>query len=197
MRERAVSSAMHERAFADLRFIRDTMASALGYTTLSGAGLVLLGVGALIAGRLAAEAPPGWARAQVWLIDALLSVAVGGASVIVKARLAGQPLFAGPIRKFSIGFAPALLAGAALTLALMRCEAWTLLPGLWLLMYGTALLSAGTTSAAVIALMGGAFFALGLTALLAPAAWGNFLMMAGFGAVHLVCGALIARRYGG
>lgn len=197
MREHAEPSLIQKRAVDDLRFIRDTMASASGYTTLSGPGLVLIGIGALLTGAVALQAPPGFARLQLWLLDALISVAIGCATVVIKARRSQQPLFAGPVRKFSIGFAPAILAGAALTLVLMRYQVWTLLPGLWLLMYGTALLSAGTTSVAVIPTLGGGFFGLGLIALLAPAAWGTALMMTGFGALHVGFGVLIARRYGG
>jgi hypothetical protein len=197
MREHVQLSVMQQRALEDLRFIRDTMAGASGYTTLSGFGLMLIGAGALLAGTLALQSAPGLSSVQVWLVDALASGAAGCGSVVLKARAARQPLFAGPVRKFAIGFAPALLAGAALTLVLMRYEAWTLLPGLWLLMYGTALLSAGTTSVAVIPIMGGGFFTLGFLALLAPAAWGNLLMMLGFGVLHLLFGALIARKYGG
>lgn len=197
MREHAEPSLIQKRAIEDLRFIRDTMASASGYTTLSGPGLVLIGIGALVTGAVALRAPPGFARIQLWLFNALISVAIGCATVIIKARRSQQPLFAGPVRKFLIGFAPAIVAGAALTLVLMRYQAWSLLPGLWLLMYGTALLSAGTTSVAVIPTLGGAFFGLGLVALVAPAAWGTALMMAGFGALHVGSGVLIARRYGG
>jgi hypothetical protein len=197
MREHAEPSLIQKRALEDLRFIRETMASASGYTTLSGPGLVLIGIGALVTGAIALQAPTGFARVQLWLLDALISVAIGGATVIIKARRSQQPLFAGPVRKFSIGFAPAILAGAALTFVLMRYQAWSLMPGLWLLMYGTALLSAGTTSVAVIPALGGAFFGLGLMALVAPAAWGTALMMVGFGALHVGSGVLIARRYGG
>jgi hypothetical protein len=50
---------------------------------------------------------------------------------------------------------------------------------------------------AVIPALGGAFFGLGLMALVAPAAWGTALMMVGFGALHVGSGVLIARRYGG
>jgi hypothetical protein len=38
---------------------------------------------------------------------------------------------------------------------------------------------------------------LGTVALFAPASWGNPLMAAGFGGLHIAFGLIIARRYGG
>jgi hypothetical protein len=45
--------------------------------------------------------------------------------------------------------------------------------------------------------MGASFAGLGMVALLGPAAWGNACLALGFGGVHVVFGAIIARRYGG
>jgi hypothetical protein len=45
--------------------------------------------------------------------------------------------------------------------------------------------------------MGLAFMAVGAVALLAPAAWGDAFLAAGFGGMHVVFGAVIARRHGG
>jgi hypothetical protein len=38
---------------------------------------------------------------------------------------------------------------------------------------------------------------LGAIALLSPPGWGEWLMAAGFGGLHIIFGLIIARRYGG
>jgi hypothetical protein len=37
----------------------------------------------------------------------------------------------------------------------------------------------------------------GVAAVFCPAAWGNVVMAAGFGGLHILFGLIIARRYGG
>ena len=132
-----------------------------------------------------------------WLVDAGFSVAVGAISSVLKARSAGQPLFAGPIRKFALSFAPTILAGAILTLAMLHTAAAPFLPGLWLLLYGAGLAAAGTLSIWVIPVMGACFISLGVLALAGPAAWSNGILMAGFAGIHCAFGFVIARRHGG
>src|SRR5207247_443724 len=78
---------LHERALADLRFIRQTMEGAAAFTTLSGAGLVAIGLSALGAGVLAGAAPgPAWLR--VWIVEAGLGLGFGGFHVGVGAGIA-------------------------------------------------------------------------------------------------------------
>jgi hypothetical protein len=45
--------------------------------------------------------------------------------------------------------------------------------------------------------MGVCFLMLGTVALFGPAAWGDLLLAAGFGGVHIGFGVWIARRHGG
>jgi len=189
--------ALHSRAIADLRFIRETMASVGSYTAFSGWGLIIVGFGALISGALASHRAIIAERIAIWLLDAGFSIVLGAGASILKAKAAGQPLFAGPIRKFSLSFAPAILAGAVFTWSMMRSPAVASLPGLWLLLYGAGLAAAGTLSVWVIPTMGACFFVLGVIALLMPIEWGNALLTAGFGGIHIAFGAVIARRYGG
>ena len=108
-----------------------------------------------------------------------------------------MPLFSGPGRKFLLSFAPPLLAGALLTFILFRAGALAVLPGLWLLLYGTAVVTGGAFSVRVVPVMGACLMVLGVAALLAPAHWGDALMAVGFGAVQIGFGGWIARRYGG
>lgn len=189
--------ALQDRAVADLRYIRETMANATAFTALSGVGYVVVGCGALVAAAIGFAQPSRLAQATVWLADAVVSVAIGCVSTILKARRVGQRLTTGPSRKFALGFAPPLLAGAALTAALLRDGRLEYLPAVWLLGYGTGLMAAGAFSVRAVPLMGGGFVALGVIAALAPDTWGQALLVAGFAGLHIGCGLLIARRYGG
>ena len=66
-----------------------------------------------------------------------------------------------------------------------------------LLLYGSGVVSAGTYSVRPVPIMGICFLALGCLALLAPATWSNLLLSLGFGGLHIIFGAIIARHYGG
>ena len=188
---------LDSHALDEIRFIRQTLERAGSFTAVPGWGGVGMGVTALAAAALAARQPTRDAWLAIWLGEAVLGVAIGGLAMARKARAAGQPLWSGPARKFALALAPPLVAGALLTAALYRAGLVTLLPGAWLLLYGAAVVTGGAFSVRVVPLMGLGFMLLGAAALFAPATWGNALLGAGFGGLHIVFGFLIARRYGG
>ena len=188
---------LHDRAIENLRFIRDTMERAGSFTAVPGWGMVAVGVTALGATWLAARQPRDALWLAVWLAEAVLGVVLGGAALVRKARAANDPLLSGPGRRFGLSFLPPIVVGALLTVMLRQAGLFAAMPGTWLLLYGTAVVTAGAFSVRVVPLMGLCFMLAGGAALFAPAAWWPWFMVAGFGGLHIVFGGIIARRYGG
>lgn len=188
---------LHGRAMDNLQFIRQTMEQATAFTAVPGLAGVLMGVTALVAAWLAARQPTQAAWLAVWVAEAALAGAIAGAGIVLKARRAEIPLLSGPGRKFLLSFLPPVATAVLLTPALYQLGATGVIPGLWLLLYGAGVITGGSYSVRVIPLMGLGFMLLGGAALLAPASVGNVLLAAGFGGLHIVFGAVIARKYGG
>ncbi len=188
---------LHTHAMDNLRYIREAMERAGSFTAVPGWGGVAMGVVALAAGAVAGGQREPAAMLGVWLIAGVAAAAIGVATTLWKARRAEAPVLSGPARKFALGFAPPVAAGAALTLALYQAGMLWLIPGVWLLLYGTAVVAGGVFSVRPVPAMGLCFMAAGAAALFGPAEWGNWFLTAGFGGIHIVFGVLIARRYGG
>ena len=186
-----------QRAAENLRFIRETMERSAAFTAVPGVGGVLMGALALVAAWVASRQASDAAWLLTWLTCAVLAVVVGGAALLLKARATGHSLIKGPGRRFALSFAPPVTVGAALTAALQSHGETSLLPGVWLLCYGAAVVTGGAFSVRVIPATGVLFMALGGFSFILPATWGDALMAAGFGGLHIVSGCIVARRYGG
>jgi len=185
------------RAADHLRYIRETMASAAEFTAVPGWGGVAMGITALVAAFVASRQTSPRAWLIVWLVEAFIAVAIAAPAAATKAHRANSRLFSGPGRKFLLSFAPPIVVGGLLTYTLYQIGALTALPGVWLLLYGTAIVTGGAFSVRVVPVMGLCLMSLGAAALFMPAPWGDAFMAAGFGIIHVGFGWWIARHYGG
>jgi len=187
---------LHTHAMDNLRFIRDTMERSGPFTGVPGWGGVAMGasaVAAAIIGHL--QGSGGWLL--TWLLEAAIAFAIGGFAMERKARSANTTLFSPPGRKFVLSFAPPLLMGALVTLVLYRAGVPALVPGMWLCLYGTGIVTGGAFSVRIVPVMGLAFVVLGGCAFFCAPVWNDAFLAAGFGGLHILFGMVIARRYGG
>lgn len=181
----------------DLRFIRQTMERAGSFTAVPGWGGVAMGLTALIAAWIASQqaTPARWLI--VWLAAAAVASVIAVCTLTLKAKRSRIPLSSGPGRKFLLAFLPTIGAAAALTFAIYLRDGVALLPALWILLYGAAMIAAGAYSVRIVPLMGIVFLFIGSIALVTPTEWGNAWMAVAFGVVFILFGFVIARRHGG
>jgi len=202
------SPALSDRAFDNLRFIRETMERAGSFTAISGTGIVATGIIALAATLAAGGAleAPRWLVS--WIVAAAVACVVSVSLTLSKSRASSSPITAGIARKLSLAFFPSLVAGSILTAVALRAGWYAAIPGMWLMMYGAAVMAGGALSVPIVPIMGASFMLTGALALAAPlvlvtwspearAALLNGFMAAGFGGLHVLFGFAIARRYGG
>ena len=192
---------LHDHAMDNLRYIRETMERAGSFTAVPGWGGVAMGISAVVACVIAMRQTSNQAWLTTWMAEGALAIAVGIAAMWRKATAAGLPIWSPPVRKFVFSFVPPLIVGAALTVVLWRADAVNAIPGVWLMLYGTGVITGGAFSVPVVPVMGGCFLAAGFVAMFSPAAssmpWNDLWLGLGFGGLHILFGTIIARRYGG
>ncbi len=181
----------------DLRFIRETMESAASFTAVPGWGGAVVGLTALVAAVVAARLASFGAWLIAWLVEAFLALLIAGWATSRKARKVEVSILSRPGRKFALGLAPPMFAGALLTVVFYRGGLGGFIPGMWLLLYGAGVVTGGTFSVRAVPIMGVCFMLLGAVAVFLPASWGNWFLASGFGGLHIAFGLVIARRYGG
>ena len=186
-----------DKAIEDLRLIRETMERAQSFTAVPGWGTVILGLTALAAAYIASRQYTDAEWLVAWLAEAVIAVTIGVAAMVLKARRLGAPLLRGSGARFALGYSPPLVAGAVLTVVLFAAGFAVALPGTWLLLYGTGVMTGGASSVRAVPVMGLGFMALGVAAFASPPIWGDAYLAAGFGGLNILFGAIIARRYGG
>jgi hypothetical protein len=197
LREPSEPVVLHARAMDNLRFIRETMERSAVFTAVPGWGTVGIGAAAFPAAWIASRqtSPELWLT--TWLVTAFVAVLIGAATTANKLQGVEKSQFFRPLRNFAFGLAPPLATGAVLTLALYRMGRVDALAGMWLLTYGSGIVTGGSFSVRVVPLMGLCFMGLGGIALFVPAGWEDAWLAAGFGLLHIVFGVIIARKHGG
>lgn len=190
-------AAIRNQAIDNLQFIRETMERAASFTAVPGWGGVAMGATALAAAFVAhrAASPETWLG--IWLVEAFVAFSIGAAAMARKSRRVGLTLFSGPAKRFLLTLSPPLAAGAVLTLVLERAHQTAILPGVWLLMYGTAVVTGGAFAVRIVPAMGVLLMMLGVVAIASPSSWGDAFLAAGFGGLQIGFGIAIARRHGG
>jgi len=143
-------SAIESRALGTLAYIRASIESSGSMDVPGMAGIVMGSIGILAAivvslPRFAAH----WL--WIWLVAAAVALLLGGALVARQITQRGQSRYWGPARKFMLCLCPALFAGAVLTGVLVSAGMAGVIPGMWLLLYGCAVLSASTVTSAAMA----------------------------------------------
>jgi hypothetical protein len=189
-------ASVESRALGTLAFIRASIESSSSMDVPGMAGIVMGIIGVLAA---VVVSLPRWSAdwLGIWLVAAAVAFLLGGTLVARQVAWRGHARYLGPARRFALCLGPALLAGAILTAALWSTGAAAVIPGMWLLLYGCAVLSASTVTAAAVSrllcTMGALFVALGTATFFLPAAAHTVMLGLGFGVLHIIFGVLIGR----
>jgi hypothetical protein len=195
--QRASVPSLQGRAIDDLRFIRETMENASAFTAVSGWAMVAVGAVAFFAATVAVFQPTVQGQLTAWFAAAALAIAISIYGMVRKSRRANTPLFHGAGRKFLLSFLPPMTVGAILTYALLEHGNHELVPPMWLMLYGTAVITGGAFSVRVVPVMGLLFIAVGVVLLALPSWMDHWVLGSAFGALHIIFGLIIARRHGG
>lgn len=189
-------AAIESRALGTLAYIRASIELSSSMDVPGMAGIVMGIIGVLAA--IVVSMPP-WAPQWlgIWLVAAAVALTLGGALVARQIAQRGHTRYLGPARKFLLCLCPALLAGAVLTVVLGTAGVTSVIPGMWLLLYGCAVLSASTVTSAgitrLICIMGALFVALGSVTFALPTMAHTAMLGLGFGGLHILFGILIGR----
>ncbi len=184
---------IESHAAATLRYIRASMDGAASVAVPGSAGIAMGSVGLL---AMALSSAPGLREhwLGIWLAAAAVAAGVGLPLITQPSSLRGLTLSGTPVRKFALCLLPSLFGGVVMTAVHWSYGNFHAIPGTWLLLYGCALISASVATMRTIAVMGAAFVALGLLALLLRNDFQVYVLGAGFGGLHILFGLLIGRN---
>ncbi len=192
-----------ERALADIAEVRERLGHVQRFKGYSGIAAMTSGVFALTAGLLQALLLPrvqtvheGHLYFALWFACCAASMLVNYGAIAhwyvndATARDRWQTATVG------LCILPALVLGAMLSLALLRANLFSFLPGVWYGCYGVGLFASRTMVPSAVAPIAAAFLLVGMTLLFVPAAvalsW--WVLPLGFGLGQIAIGAWVMRE---
>lgn len=189
----------------NLLYIRKTLEAAGQLTAVPGKCLVAAGfiaiAGALFNGFVTGApwipGPHTQAALATWGVVLCISLAIVLRGIYRKSLQMGAPIQLPLVRKLLWSLCPALFVGALLTHLAVRVNHLEWLPIIWLGCYGAAVTNGGQVSVAPIRYMGVSFLIAAGGAAISPEGMGLAWLALGFGWLHIIYGAYIARRHNG
>jgi len=197
------SSAQYARE--NLLYIRKTLEAAGQITAVPGKCLVGAGIfaiaGAVLNGFVTGapwDAGPHQQLAlAAWGIVLGLSLAIVSCGIYRKSLQTCAPIQLPLLRKLLWSLCPALFVGGLLTALAAQSGSLGWLPVIWLGCYGAAVTNGGQVSVAPVRYMGLCFLLAAAGAAVSPREAGLAWIALGFGWLHILFGAFIARRHNG
>ena len=194
-----------ELAHENLQYIRKTLDAAGTFTAVPGNGLIAAGVATFagvaanlwITGAPWQSGPGRQAALEVWGIVLAVSIVIVSFGIYRKSRQTRTRLQAPLVRKLLWSLCPALFVGAILTCLAVRTQNLAWLPSIWLGCYGAAITNGGLVSVAPVRYLGISLLAAAAGAAFSAPHLGLAWLAAGFGWLHILFGAYIARRHNG
>jgi hypothetical protein len=188
-------------ASQNLESIRMLMERTGRYSNLSGiscmtAGALALGGAAVCRWRMVSfEQPnPAWKLIAIWAVVLVLAFSQNVVWTFIHARRQGQPVWSHLARMVVLAILPGFFVGGVLTGWAVGQGRYEVLPGIWMLTYGTGVLGAALFAGRTLKVFGLCFLAAG-TACLFWRQWGVECMGASFGLFHIAVGTAIACKY--
>lgn len=192
-----------QEAQENLLYIRRTLQAAGQLTAVPGRSLIAAGILALagVAVNAFVTGPP-WDPAKdvrysliVWGVVLVVSLKIVLFGIYRQSKKMNEPLHPPLVRKLLWSLCPVLFVGALLTGLAVQHSAMDWLPVIWLGCYGAAVTNSATVSVAPVRYMGLCFLLTAAAATVSAPEMGLAWIALGFGWLHIIYGAYIARRH--
>jgi hypothetical protein len=189
----------------NLLYIRKTLEAAGQLTAVPGKCLIAAGfisiagamVNEFVTGAPWSSGPRQHVALAIWGVVLCVSLAIVSFGIYRKSLEMRTPIQRPLLRKLLWGLCPALFVGGLLTSLAAHTGNLDWLPVIWLGCYGAAVANGGQVSVAPVRYMGVCFLLAAGGAAISPRGAGLAWLIIGFGWLHLIYGAYIARRHNG